>query len=175
MPKLLLLTLATLAISVMPAAAQTTPEPTQPCASSDQFSTLGLAGKDEAFSPQPVPSFGYDIVSEVQPSTYREESVTRFRYRLDVSGSATKPFAKNATVELLMNWDNDTDLDLFVYDASGAMVGESANFNPLDGAGETVTLAGVNHCSDLRVEVVNYLSTPLTAVTLDVNVKSLKP
>src|SRR5687768_14046513 len=136
MRKALLPALALLALTAGPAVAQTTPEPTPPCEASEQFVSLGLAGKQESFSPEPVPSFGTDIINdEVTPMPYHEESVTRFRYRVDVSGSTTKPFAKTANVTLGLTWDNDSDFDLYVYDKADAPVGESVNFNPLDGSG----------------------------------------
>lgn len=171
MRRLLILTLSALALSAIPAAAQEEPLPTPPCPTSEEFATLGLTGKDESFSPSPVPSVGHDILDE----PYKEESVTRFQYRLDVSGSETKPFATSASIELILGWDNDGDLDLYVYDANGNLLGESVNFNPLDGAGEMVFATCVAHCTDLRVDVVNYLGVPTSAVTLDVNVKNLKP
>ena len=171
MPRILILTVAALAMSAVPATAQEEPLPTPPCPTSEQFATLGLDGKDESFSPEPFPSVGHDI----QEVPYNEDSVSRFEYRLDVSGSETKPFATSGTTEFILNWDNDTDLDLYVYDAGGNLLGESVSFNPQNGAGEMVVLTGTAHCTDLRVDVVNYLSAPITAVTLDVNVRNLKP
>lgn len=178
MRKLLAPVITILALTAVPVAAQTPPpEPTPPCPTSEQFVTLGNgAGKHEAFSPQPTPSFPYDIVNDnVQPMTYREDSVTRFRYRVDVSGSATKPFAKTATVNLTLAWDNDTDFDLFVYDKDDNALGESVSFNPLDGSGENVSLAAVPQCTDIRIDVVNYLGLPTSALTLDGKLTSLKP
>jgi len=171
MRRILILTVAALALSAVPATAQEEPEPTPPCPTSEEFTTLGLEGKDESFSPEPVPSVTHDIREE----PYLEESVSRFQYRLDVSGSEAKPFATSATTELILGWDNDSDLDLYVYDAAGNLLGESVSFNPQNGAGEMVVLPGTAHCTDLRVDVVNYLAIPISAVTLDVNVKNLKP
>jgi hypothetical protein len=178
MRKLLAPMITVLALATMPAVAQTPPpEPTPPCPTSDQFLTLGNgAGKHETFSPQPTPSFPYDLINDnVQPTSYREESVTRFRYRIDVSGSATKPFAKTANVNLTLSWDNDTDFDLFVYDKDGGALGESVSFNPLDGAGENVTLTAVAQCTDIRIDVVNYLGAPTSALVLDGKLANLKP
>lgn len=175
MRRTLIPALALMALSALPASAQTA-EPTAPCAASEQFASLGVSGKKETFSPEPVPSFGTDIVNDfVTPMPYHEESVTRFRYRVDVSGSTTKPFAKSANVVLPLSWDNDTDFDLYVYDKDGGALGESVNFNPLDGSGENVTLSGVAHCTDIRIDVVNYLGNPGSALVLDAKLTNLKP
>jgi hypothetical protein len=174
MRRALLPAIALMLVTALPASAQT-PTPTPPCAASEQYASLGLAGKNEAFAPEPIPSFPYDIVNLVQPTTYREESVTRFRYRVDVSGSTTKPYATNATVELNLTWDNDTDFDLFVYDSTDTLIDSSNTFNPLDGSGEALTFAGVAHCTDIRIDVVNYLGRPDSALVLDAKVKNLKP
>lgn len=179
MKELLVTVIAALALTAMPAVAQTPPpEPTPPCATSEQFAKLGVGtGTHETFSPEPVPSFGTDVPALVdqEPLPYHEESVTRFRYRVDVSGSATKPFAKNATVNLTLSWDNDTDFDLYVYDKDDALLDDSVSFNGLDGSGETVSLAGVVHCTDIRIDVVNYLGAPTSAMVLDGRLANLKP
>lgn len=118
-----------------------------------------------------MPSVGHDI----QEVPYNEASVTRFHYRADVSGSATKPLANRGTVELTLSWDNDSDFDLYVYDAEGNELGLSNSFNPLDGSGETLSFPDTYHCTDLRIDVVNYLGLPDSALVLDAKVKSLKP
>src|SRR5687768_2584644 len=103
MRKALLPAIAMIALMAAPATAQT-PEPTPPCPTSTEFPTLGIAGDQESFSPEPVPSVGTDIINdEVQPMPYHEESVTRFRYRVDVSGSTAKPFARTANVTLTLS------------------------------------------------------------------------
>jgi hypothetical protein len=174
MRKLLVPSIAVLILAATPAWAQT-PEPTPPCATSEQFTTLGIAGKQTSFAPEPVPSVGHDIISDVQPTPYHEESVTRFRYRVDVSGSTTKPFAKTANLSLTLSWDNDSDFDLYVYDKDDAALDDSVSFNPLDGAGEDVTLTAVAHCTDIRIDVVNYLGLPNSALVLNATLTSLKP
>jgi hypothetical protein len=69
-------------------------------------------------------------------------------------------------VSLTLGWGNDTDFDLYVYDAAGIEVARSVSFNPLDGAGEAVTLAQAAHCTRLHIEVVNYLGDPTQTLTL---------
>ena len=73
-------------------------------------------------------------------------------------------------------WDNDGDYDLYLYDVEGEPIGEGANgFNPLDGAGETMTLSRAAHCTDFRVDIVNYLgASPVTAMELGLKVSSLR-
>ena len=146
------------------------PEPTAPCAVSQEYPVLGLAGKHADVAPSAVPSVGHDIAA----MPYREESVTRYRFRLDLSGSQQKPAAKSARVQLNLSWDNATDFDLWVYDAAGQDLGKSVTFNPLDGSGEAVTLALATHCSDVRIDVLNYLGAPTSAVDLDIAVSNLK-
>ncbi|MGH2692587.1 MAG: hypothetical protein ACRDHM_08810 [Actinomycetota bacterium] len=167
--------LVLIALGTAPAAAQTTPEPTQPCPTSEQFGTLGIAGKTEMFAPEPVPSVGHDLGSLVTPVPYHEESVTRFRYRVDVSGSTTKPFANRATVDLILSWDNDTDFDLYVYDAADTLIDSSVSTNPISGSGEILSFPDTAHCTDLRIDVVNYLGLPNSALVLEAKVKNLKP
>jgi hypothetical protein len=167
--------LAVLALGTAPAAAQTTPEPTPPCPASEQFSTLGIDGKTEMFAPEPIPSVGHDIASLVEPTPYHEESVTRFRYRVDVSGSTAKPFANRATVDLTLSWDNDTDFDLYVYDAEDTLLDNSVASNPVSGSGEFLSFPDTYHCTDLRIDVVNYLGLPTSALVLDAKVRNLKP
>jgi hypothetical protein len=170
MRKLLVPSIAVLILAATPAWAQT-PEPTPPCATSEQFTTLGIAGKQTSFAPEPVPSVGHDITE----TPYNEDSVTRFRYRVDVSGSTTKPFAKTANLTLTLDWDNDSDFDLYVYDKDDAALDDSVSFNPLDGAGENVTLTAVAHCTDIRIDVVNYLGLPNSALSLNATLTNLKP
>ncbi|MGH2711044.1 MAG: hypothetical protein ACRDH9_07570 [Actinomycetota bacterium] len=175
MRRALIPAIALVALAAGPASAQT-PEPTPPCPTSEQFTTLGLTGMQESFAPEPVPSVGTDIINdEVTPMPYHEESVTRFRYRVDVSGSTAKPFAKTANVTLTLSWDNDSDFDVYVYDKDDAAIGESVSFNPLDGSGETIGLVGVAHCTDIRIDVVNYLGLPDSALVLDAKLTNLKP
>ena len=167
--------LVAIALGAAPAAAQTTPEPTPPCPSSEQFTTLGIAGKTESFSPEPIPSVGHDLASLVTPTPYHEESVSRFLYRVDVSGSTAKPFANRATLELNLSWDNDTDFDLYVYDTAGNLLDSSVSTNPISGSGEVLSFPDTAHCTDLRIDVVNYLGLPNSALVLDAKLKSLKP
>lgn len=171
MRRILTLTVAALALSAVPATAEEAGPATSPCPANKDFVRLGLAGREQTFAPKPVPSAGHDIREE----PYSEDSVTRFFYRLDVSGSAATPSATGATVELALEWDDPGDLDLYAYDSSGNELASSSFFNPRDGTGETVTLGAVAHCADLRIDVVNYLALPTKAVTLDASVRNLKP
>lgn len=57
----------------------------------------------------------------------------------EVNGTATKVTA----MDILLAFDGTVnDIDLFVYDPSGALVGESTAHNPVDGDDEQVSLNG---------------------------------
>jgi hypothetical protein len=160
--------------SALPAVAQVLPTPA--CAAVPNTKALGLAGTNESFAPSPVPSVGTDF-DDIAGQTiigYHEQSVVAFDYVVDVSGSPTVPTATKADVSLTLGWGNDTDFDLYVYDATGNLVGSSVNFNPQAGAGEVVTLSLVAHCTRLHVEVVNYLGDPTSQLTLAGRLSKLK-
>jgi hypothetical protein len=152
-----------LALAVSPAAAQEEPIPTPPCPTSAEYPTLGLDGKHEDVDSPLLPD------NPVAP----EESRILYKYRLDVSGSETNPFATKANVNIDLNWDNDGDFDLYVYDSSGSEVGSSTDF--LADRVESVTLIQTPHCTDFQVEIVNFLAPPALSMTLDTTVTSLKP
>ena len=187
MRKTALAAAAAMLLAAAPVTAQevTEPVPTAPCEASEEYTTLGLDGAKETVTPSPLPSFSHDFDDLVEEVTgqdvpnrdYPAESAVSYLYRLDLSGSTTVPDASKARVQLNLNWDNDGDYDLYVYDAEGNSIGEGANgFNPLDGAGEASTLSNAAHCLDFRVDIVNYLgASPATAMDLTVKVSALKP
>ena len=158
--------------------------PTAPCEASEDYTTLGIDGAAEDVSPSPVPSFSHDFDDLVESVTgqdvpnrdYPEQSAVSYLYRLDLSGSEAVPAAKAARVALNLTWDNDGDYDLYVYDTEGNLIGEGQNgFNPIDGAGEAMTLSSAAHCLDFRVDVVNYLgASPVTEMNLTAKVSNLK-
>lgn len=150
-----------------PAAAQEEPEPTPPCPTSDEYVTLGLDGKTEEVDSPPLPSVGQ------RGEPFDTYSVENYHYRLDVSGSETNPFATRANVTIDLEWDNDGDNELRVYDSAGSLLGSSTDFMP--DYIETVFLVGVPHCTDLRAEIENYLAPPDLNMTLTSKVSSLKP
>jgi hypothetical protein len=152
-----------LALAVTPAAAQTEPVPTPPCPTSTEYPTLGLAGKHEDVDSPLLPD------NPVAP----EESRVNYKYRLDVSGSETNPFATKANVAIDLNWDNDGDFDLYVYDSSDSLLGSSTDF--IADRVESVTLVGAVHCTDIRIEIVNFIAPPALSMTLDTKVSNLKP
>jgi hypothetical protein len=159
-----------LVLTALPAAAQEQ-APSAPCTVNQQFETLGVNGAAESFVPRPVPSFGHDVTQ----TPYSERSVSRYLYQLDLSGSDEHPFANAAKVEVTLTWNNDSDLDLYVYDGLDRRLAESTNLNPVDGTGERVVVPGVRHCSDLRVDVVNYLGLPTSTALLELNVREPNP
>lgn len=169
--------------TALPAGAETA-DATAPCAAVDGTEVLTPAGLDEAFAPSPVPAVGHDFddlageppapVPALPPLEYRQESVVAFDYVLDVSGSTATPDAQQATVAIALGWDNDSDFDLYVYDAAGNVLSDANSFNPLDGSGEAASLGNVAHCTVLRIEVVNYAGVPTSAMTLDTKVTRLK-
>jgi hypothetical protein len=167
--KLLVGAVAVVALTTTPAVAQTPPpEPTPPCAVSQEYPTVGLTGKHE------------DVNSPLLPDTFQalgepfaSETIVEYAYRLDVSGSATKPFATKANVNVTVNWDNDGDFDLYVLDKDGSELGHSTDF--VADRSESVTLGGAAHCLDFRVRIQNFLAPPALEMTLDTTVSSLKP
>ncbi|MDQ3991384.1 MAG: hypothetical protein M3245_03625 [Actinomycetota bacterium] len=159
--------MAVLVATAVPAAAADS-DPTPPCEASEQHAPLGLDGRNQPFTGQNHPSVGHDITG----GPYDERSVSRFQYRLDVSGSAEKPTAKYGDVRLVLGWGDRGDFDIYVYDAFGRL-GQGTRFNPQVGPGETVNLPSVEHCADLRIEVVNYLALPNTALTLATTVSNI--
>lgn len=201
MRKLLVgVSIAVLAGAFPAAAQEAEPVPTAPCDVPADTIVQGLSATSQSFSPSPVPSVGHDVEEEVPRSVnvpdapdpvpplplpervdvpvdnfgYHEESVTAFDYIVDVSGSSTVPFAVKGSVTLTLGWDNDSDFDLYVYDAEGNVLSDANTFNPLDGSGEIATLSSVPHCTVLHVEVVNYAGIPNSAMTLGGSLKSLK-
>jgi hypothetical protein len=167
------LSVVVLTLVVTPASAQEpspspTPEPTPPCAVSQEYPTLGLAGKHE------------DVDSPLLPDTaqalgepFTSETFVDYTYRLDVSGSADHPFATKANVNVNLNWDNDGDFDLYVLDKDGSELGSSTDF--VADRVETVTIGAAAHCLDFRVRIQNFLAPPALEMTLDTTVSGLKP
>jgi hypothetical protein len=156
-----------LALIAAPAAAQEEPEPTPPCETSEEYVTLGIDGKTEEVDSPPLPSAGQ------RGEPFDTYSVTNYRYRLDVSGSEENPFATRANVSIDLEWDNDGDNELRVYDSTDSLLGSSTDFMP--DYIETVFLIGVPHCTDLRAEIENFLAPPDLNMTLTSRVSSLKP
>lgn len=168
MRKALIPAIALLALFSTPAFAQTDPIPTPPCAVSPDYTTVGLAGKHE------------DVDSPLLPDTaqalgepFTSETFVDYSYRLDVSGSETKPFATKANVNINLNWDNDGDFDLYVYDKDGSQIGSSTDF--VADRVESVALSAAAQCFDFRVRIQNFLAPPAATMTLDTTVSGLKP
>jgi hypothetical protein len=159
---------AVLALSATPVAAQTDPVPTPPCAVSEEFPTLGLSGKHEDVDAPPLPDTAQALGEPFASMTHVDYS-----YRLDVSGSAEKPFATKANVGVNVAWDNDGDFDLYVLDKDGSELGSSTDF--VADRVETVVLSGAAHCLDFTVRIQNFLAPPPLEMTLDLTVSSLKP
>jgi hypothetical protein len=171
MRKLGLIAVAALVATALPAAAQEPLPPTPPCETSTQYGAVGLAGKTQAVTPAARPSFGHDI----REVPYDEASVTRFLYRIDLSGSQTKPRAQYGDVQIRLTWDNRSDFDLYAYDKDGAELDTSVSFNIQSGVGsETVDLIDLAHCTDVRIDVVNYLGLPNSALNLQTSILGLR-
>ena len=161
------------------------PAATAPCETSEEFPTLSLAGVKQAVTPSAIPSIGTDFDDLARDEggapapevAYHPQSAVTYQFRLDLSGSPTVPAAKTGNAAITISWDNDADYDLYVYDAEGNAIGEGANsFNPLDGSGESMLLPRAAHCTDFRVDIVNYLAPgPVTKMELAAKVSSLKP
>ena len=157
-----------LALVAAPAAAQTEPVPTPPCPTSDKYTTVGLAGKDEAVDPLFLPSAG----SRDEP--FASNSHANYLYRIDVSGSATNPFATKGNVTIDLSWEHDGDYDLYVYDSSDSAIATGQN-GFVGVRPETATLIGLPHCTDIRVEIQNYLAPPSFDMHLKTTISGLKP
>ena len=153
-----------IALIASPVAAQTEPVPTPPCPTSTEYPTVGLAGKHEDVDAPLLPD------NPVAP----EDSRVNYKYRIDVSGSAEKPFANKGNVSINVNWGNDGDFDLYVYDNQGSQIGSGAN-GFLTTRPESATLVGLPHCTDIRIEIVNFLAPPTLDMTLDTTISGLKP
>jgi hypothetical protein len=182
MRKIALSAAAALLLAAAPVTAQEAEIlPTEPCEVSEEYTTLGLDGTTEDVTPSPIPAVGTDfdtLVDEDDDSIpYHEESTVSYLFRLDLSGSEVVPDASTGNVNLNLMWDNDGDYDLYVYDAEGNAIGEGANgFNPINGAGEQMMLSRTAHCTDFRVDIVNYLGvSPVTAMDLTAKISSLRP
>jgi hypothetical protein len=148
---------AALLVVAVPVGAQeaTEPEPTAPCEAPEQGEIVGLAG---AATDVDMPLLPGIVHHDVLEEPYDDASVTRFAYRFDVSGSETVPNANAADLVVDLSWGNDSEFDLHVRDAStGAILAESTKFNPLDGTGELATATRLAHCTDVIIEVVNYI------------------
>lgn len=158
--------------------------PTAPCAQSSEYGNVGLAGAHEDVTPAliPDPAIHGDPFSATD---YPEESVVRFKYRIDVSGSAENPSALTADVRIALRWDNGvSDYDLYVYDANGELLagnnGGLGNLNNGDLLNGDVSglekqfLPHMPHCTDLRVDVVNYEGLPPSEMTLDTTLGELE-
>ena len=186
MRKIALAAAAAMVVAAAPVGAQeaTEPTPTAPCEASEEYTTLGIDGATEDVTPSPVPSFSHDFDDLVEEVTgedvpnrdYPEQSAVSYLYRLDLSGSDAAPAAKTARVALNLTWDNDADYDLYVYDTEGNLIGEGQNgFNPIDGAGEQMMLSNAAHCTDFRIDIVNYLgASPVTSMELSAKISGLK-
>lgn len=178
MRKIALAAAAAMVVAAAPVAAQTEPVPTAPCEASEEYTTLGIDGATEEVSPSPIPSVGHDFddLAGRNDINYHEQSAVSYLYRLDLSGSPDVPAATKGRVNLTLGWDNDGDYDIYVYDTEGNLIGEGANqFNPQAGAGEQMMLSNAAHCTDFRIDIVNYLgASPVTAMELTAKVSGLK-
>ena len=182
MRKIALAAVAAMLVAAAPVAAEETTEPlpTAACEASDEYTTLGVGGTTQKVTPSPVPAVGTDFDTLVDENNdqipYHEASTVSYKFRLDVSGSEKLPTATMGNALINLAWDNDGDYDLYIYDTAGKLIGEGANtFNPMDGAGETMTLSRAAHCTDFRIDIVNYAGvSPVTAMELTAKVTNLR-
>jgi hypothetical protein len=157
MRKIALCLAAAMLIVAVPAVAEETdePVPTPACEAPEEGEIVGLDG---AATDVDMPLAPGIVHHDVLGAPYDDASVTRFAYRFDVSGSETVPTANAGDLIVDLSWGNDSEFDLHVRNAeTGAILAESTKFNPLDGTGELATAARVPHCTDVIVEVVNYI------------------
>ena len=185
MKKFSLLAIAGLLALALPASAESTP--TAPCADSAEYTRMGLSGAHEDVVPGATwagPSDAWDGITG-DHTFYPEGSVVRFKYRLDISGSAATPAARTADIRIALRWDHGvSDYDLIVYDANGERLandgGGLLNLNNGDllagdtSGRETQFLPQVPHCTDLRIDVVNYLAFDSDGLVLDTMIGALE-
>ncbi len=168
MLKLSFMIVAAMVAVALPSAVEAS-DPTAPCHPSPEYANAGLAGAHEDVTPAFMPSW----LDHETSGGYEDYSVVRFQYRIDVSGSPTKPFAQSADVRVTLGWDNPpSDYDLYVYDAAGQLVASSAKSPNLVGS-EIAFIPEASHCTDLRVDIVNYIGLP-GEMTLDTTIGSLE-
>ncbi len=172
MKKFSLLGIAALFVMLLPMAAHAA-DPTAPCEQSSEYTNVGLAGAHEDVTPELIPGVPGDLLDDPDSEgNYRDESVVRLKYRIDVSGSSTTPSAQTADVRITLRWDNESDYDLYVYDASGELA-RSPSF-VLTGGVERIFLPQVAHCTDLRVDIINAVGLPTNEMTLDTTIGGLE-
>lgn len=145
--------------------------PTEPCAAVEGAEGLSLHGTTESFrggTPDPTSIVDQGIGDQ---TGLADASTTEFRYVLDVAP------AEAADVRVTLDWTEPTqprvrgDYDLYVLDADGNVLGEATGDNLLGGIlTETVSLNGVDHCTELVVQAKNWLGTPGAEATLDIGV-----
>jgi hypothetical protein len=158
--------------------------PTVPCATGSQYKRLGVRGAHENVTAALIPSWPDSATALVarRDKPYEDRSVARYFYRIDISGTSTKSFARTADVMVALHWDNGgSDYDLYVYDATAHLLAGSngglPNLNNGDlvrgdkSGKETEFLAQLPQCTDLRVDIVNYLGLPPQNMTLDMTVQ----
>lgn len=144
---------------------------TAPCAAVEGATTLAPgAPAEEEFSAPLLPGAAFTDAEQPVPA----QSSAFFRYVVDLSGDAGVPDAGRATYTLQVGWTDDTDFDVYVTDAAGRSLGDGASFNPLSGSGETVSVGSVRHCTELVVEVRNYVGTPGQPMTASSRLSGLK-
>jgi hypothetical protein len=164
---------AALLVSAAPVVAQevTEPVPTAPCEAPAEGEIVGLDGAGTDVTMPVLPGIvHHDVLGE----PYDDASVARFAYRFDVSGSDTVPDADRGDLVVALSWGNDSEFDLHVRDAAtGTVLAESTKFNPTDGTGELATATRLAHCTDVIVEVVNYIGAAAD-LHLDLSVNRLR-
>jgi hypothetical protein len=144
-------------------------DPTAPCETSAEYARVGLSGAHEDVTPAVIPALPYLVTT----GGYQDESVVRFKFRIDLSGSAENPSATLADVLIVLDWDNDTDFALVVYDADGVRLAADDSWQPVDESNENVLLPRLPHCTDLRVDVVNSDGLTPGEMTLDTTLRLL--
>lgn len=137
------------------------------CGPDDGRGRLTAEGFHLDFQAPGTTATGHDLISfagQEPPPAVMQHSTAHFPFRLFTAPSTF------ATVKVGIDWEGTGDFDLDVLDDEGEVLGGSHAFNPVDGNGETVTVADVAHCTDLWILVNNYLASPEEMLTLDIQV-----
>lgn len=146
---------AVLALTAVPALAADEPVPTEP----------------ELLAPCALPAGATALTAEgfegtvATPSAFVGNEREALVFVLDLAGS---PVGTTAAVAGSMTWlvpANDYDLEL----QAGRASSTSENYQPVDPAEESVSAAGVAHCTKVTLTAVDFLA-PVVADTLELGV-----
>lgn len=168
-------------LAVLPAGAQ---EPLAPCTTPSGTTAFPHTGAKEKFiatlTPSPLGSTGNGTPVN---DTLDPGATKTFRYQLDLSRAPLLSTGAPATMQdvtVHTSWTDPTpaavsDYDLYVYDATGSLLGKDSSFNPQAGEMfESVALSRLKHCSELVIKFVSATGIPGVEVTFELQAGKLR-